>query len=71
MGKKYNSMPQGNYVPAQVCKPVTFPINESLNQTQTLYLADMDCVCLSPKADQTVYSFDMAHVRYPAKADHT
>ena len=54
MGKNYNSMPQGNYVPAQVCKPVKFPINESLNQTQTLYLADMDCVCLSPKADHGV-----------------
>ena len=52
MGKNYNSMPQGNYVPAWVCKPVT--INESLNQTQTLYLADMDCVCLSPKADHGV-----------------
>ena len=56
MGKNYNSMLQGNYVhvPARVCKPVTFPINESLNQTQTLYLADMDSVCLSPKADHSV-----------------
>ena len=54
MSKNYNSMLQGNYVPAWVCKPVTFPINESLNQTQTLYLADMDCVCLSPKADHGV-----------------
>lgn len=39
---------------ARVCKPVIFPINESLAQTQTLYLADMDYVCLSPKADHGV-----------------